>query len=170
MFMHCSLCGYKSKCPLAMEKHRIDRHLVRFKHERLRVLTPMSMSVSESCRIDTILTSRTSSLSFDNTNSVVSSMDEESVTDSSSIFSRDFSKTSCDTMDVDDKSADSPLIDVIGPYGPFSEVSSFRVGTVTNHSIQLRWRRPIDIGTEILQNYQIQFSKYNSLGSIPVSS
>lgn len=24
--MHCSLCGYKSKCPLAMEKHRIDRH------------------------------------------------------------------------------------------------------------------------------------------------
>ena len=28
--MHCSLCGYKSKCPLAMERHRLSRHV----HER----------------------------------------------------------------------------------------------------------------------------------------
>ena len=30
IFMHCSLCGYKSKCPLAMERHRLSRHV----HER----------------------------------------------------------------------------------------------------------------------------------------
>ena len=44
VFMHCSLCGYKSKCPLAMEKHRMDKHLQKFKPERFGNLHPISIS------------------------------------------------------------------------------------------------------------------------------
>lgn len=176
--MHCSLCGYKSKCPLAMEKHRIDRHLIKCEHERLRTLNLSSISVSDACRVNTFMEvnqrSCSSSISYEHSNSVVSSIDDESssiFTDSSSIFSKDrFSKASCDTMEVDEdrSQCSSPLIDVTGPYGPFSQVTSFRVGAITDHSIQLKWRRPIDVGDEIIQSYHLQFSKYTSPGLVPV--
>ena len=89
----------------------------------------------------------------------------------SSVFSRDqLSKTSFDQMEVDENlsGSSSPLIDVTGPYGPLSDVTAFRVGLVTDHSIQLKWRKPIDVGNEIIQAFNIQFSKYTETGVVPV--
>jgi len=73
-------------------------------------------------------------------------------------------------MEVDDETSrcSSPLIDVTGPYGQFCQVTAFRVGAISDHSIQLKWRGPIDLGHEIVQSYNIQFSKYTSGGPIPV--
>ena len=59
----------------------------------------------------------------------------DSVTDASSIFSRELcskSGTFEDTMEIDDLAE----IDVTGPYGPFSEVAAFRTGNITDSSIQ----------------------------------
>jgi hypothetical protein len=97
---------------------------------------------------------------MDRTNSIVS---DGYFTDSSSIFSKDQSSL----MDVEE--CESPDIDVTGPYGPFSEVHAFKVGLITNHSIQLKWKKPIDLGNEILQEYNIQFAKHTSNCLIPVS-
>ena len=60
----------------------------------------------------------------------------DSVTDASSIFSRELCSKSGttfeDTMEIDDLAE----IDVTGPYGPFSEVAAFRTGNITDSSIQ----------------------------------
>lgn len=48
MYMHCSLCGYKSKCPMAMERHRISRH------SSMTSSNQMTVFVSENHRVPCI--------------------------------------------------------------------------------------------------------------------
>ena len=60
----------------------------------------------------------------------------DSVTDASSIFSRDLCSKSGTTFEDNMEIDDLAEIDVTGPYGPFSEVAAFRTGNITDSSIQ----------------------------------
>ena len=60
----------------------------------------------------------------------------DSVTDASSIFSRELGSKSGTTFEDNMEIDDLAEIDVTGPYGPFSEVAAFRTGNITDSSIQ----------------------------------
>ncbi|CAG5108661.1 Oidioi.mRNA.OKI2018_I69.chr1.g3898.t1.cds [Oikopleura dioica] len=145
MFTHCSICGYKTKCQDAMERHRFERH-------DLHQLQPcLIREVS-----DEMSTATESSSIIDDFSSQVSSSSVWSTSVDSSIIKPTSVMSDMELDHVMDTSSrpNSPVAE--DPYGEMGKVCAFRTAQVSDNSIQLKWRRPISTRGEVIHSFNLQ--------------
>ncbi|CBY35384.1 unnamed protein product [Oikopleura dioica] len=114
MFTHCSICGYKTKCPDAMERHRFERHDLHQLQPRIfREMTDEMSTATESSSIIDDFSSQVSSSSVWST-----SVDSSIIKPTSVISDMELDQA------IDGSRPSSPEVD---PYGEMGKVCAFRL-------------------------------------------